>query len=212
MGAFLQNLLDCFFDKISQMDRGLKNKLTKWSGYEESLEAFEKWYLSIQSQLKEKLVLKTTLDEKKAQLSVYRGMLQDVKGHKPVLDDILERSKFLPDKSDGDEKFLKSTAEKYQAVLEKCTRIVEEYEAIVNDHHQYTKAVMETSEWLTATTNTVELWGDVTLERLSLHANLERLRSLQISLPEEQCKVDHLKACGLKVIPGTQESGQFNIR
>merc|ERR1711884_431394 len=115
-------------------------------------------------------------------------------------DDILERYKFLPDKSDGDEKF------------EKCTKIVEEYEAIVNDHHQYTKAVMETSEWLTATANTVELWGDTSLERLSLHANLERLKSLQISLPEEQNKIDNLRSCGNKVIPGTQESGQVNIR
>ena len=62
------------------------------------------------------------------------------------------------------------------------------------------KAVIETSEWLTATANTVELWGDNTLERLSLHANLERLKSLQISLPEEQPKVDNLRACGLKII------------
>ena len=208
----LQNSIDSFFDKISQMERGLKIKLTKWTGYEESIETYDKWYQNIQHQLKEKLILKTTLDEKKAQLSVYRGMLQDIKGQQPVLDDILERSKYLPDKSDSDEKFLKSLSDKYKVVLEKCTKIVEEYEAIVNDHHQYTKAVMETTEWLNATSNTVELWGDVSLERLSLHANLERLRSLQISLPEEQGKVDNLKSCSLKVIPGTQESGQFNIR
>ena len=44
--------------------------------------------------------------------------------------------------------------------MKKATQCVEKYEGIVNDHYQYMKAVMETTEWLTATANTVELWGD----------------------------------------------------
>ena len=44
--------------------------------------------------------------------------------------------------------------------MKKATQCVEEYEGIVNDPYQYMKAVMETTEWLTATANTVELWGD----------------------------------------------------
>ena len=58
----------------------------------------------------------------------------------------------------------------------------------------------------------MELWSDSSLERLSLHANLERLKSLQVSLPGEQPKIDNLRSCGMKVIPGTLESGQINIR
>jgi nesprin-1 len=53
---------------------------------------------------------------------------------------------------------------------------VERYEAIVSDHQQYSKAVMDTQEWLDATHNTVLLWGDMDLERISLHTNLERLK------------------------------------
>ena len=208
----LQTSLDSFFDKLSKLDRELQSKLTKWTGYEESIEAFEKWYEEIKQQLKEKLVLKTTLDEKKAQLQVYRLLLQDIKGQKPIVDDLLDKSKHLPEKSNRIDSFVKSAISKHEEILKKGIKTVEEYEAIVNDHHQYTKAVMETSEWLTATANTVELWGDTSLERLSLHANLERLKSLQISLPEEQNKIDNLRSCGNKVIPGTQESGQVNIR
>jgi nesprin-1 len=53
---------------------------------------------------------------------------------------------------------------------------VERYEAIVSDHQQYSKAVMDTQEWLDATHNTVLLWSDMDLERISLHTNLERLK------------------------------------
>ena len=77
------------------------------------------------------------------------------------------------------------------------------YEAFVTDHLQYTKAVMDTSEWLTATANTIEIWGDTSLERLSLHANLERLKNLQLSLPDEEHRKCQIKILGEKVMPGT---------
>ena len=105
----------------------------------------------------------------------------------------------------------KNLKTKHDEVLKKVKECIETYEAIVNDHYQYTKAVIETTEWLTATANTVEFWGDNSLERLSLHANLERLKSLQIGLPEEEPKIYNLKSCGMKVIPRTLESGQGNI-
>ena len=57
---------------------------------------------------------------------------------------------------------------------------MERYEAIVSDHQQYSKAVMDTQEWLDATHNTVLLWGDMDLERISLHTNLERLKVMGI--------------------------------
>ena len=101
---------------------------------------------------------------------------------------------------------------RHAEVLRKAQASVEEYEAIVNDHYQYTKAVMETTEWVTATANTVEMWGDATLERLSLHANLERLRNLAVALPQEESKVDNLRVCGERVLPGTLETGQINVR
>lgn len=53
---------------------------------------------------------------------------------------------------------------------------VEQYEAIVNHHQEYCKAVMEIQEWVEATHNTVLLWGDTDLERVSIHTNLERLK------------------------------------
>ena len=129
------------------------------------------------------MILKTKLEEKKGQLQFYRSLLQDIRSQKPVLEDLKEKIKYLPEKSDKIEGFVTSAENKHAEVLKKAQACVEEYEGIVNDHYQYTKAVMETSEWLTATVNTVEMWGDNTLEHLSLHVNLEPLKNLQIALP-----------------------------
>lgn len=71
---------------------------------------------------------------------------------------------------------------------------------------------METQEFIDATHNTVDLWGDLELERVSLHTNLDRLKNLQISLSDEFPRIDQIRTLGEKVIPGTIESGQINIR
>jgi nesprin-1 len=208
----LQASIESLFDQLAKIERDLQAKLLRWSGYEESSSAFTRWLQEVEEQLKGKLILKTTLDEKKAQLQTYRTLLQDIRSQKPVLDDLMEKSKCLPEKSDRVEDFVNSVVRRHEEILKKAQHSVEEYEAIVNNHYQYTKAVIDSSEWLIATANTVEMWGDSTLERLNLHANLERLKNLQISLPSEENKIVHLKVCGEKVLPGTLDSGQINIR
>jgi nesprin-1 len=56
------------------------------------------------------------------------------------------------------------------------------------------------------------MWGDVELERVSLHTNLDRLQNLLKSLPEDEPRIHQIRNLGEKVIPGTLESGQVNIR
>lgn len=56
------------------------------------------------------------------------------------------------------------------------------------------------------------MWGDAELDRVSLHTNLDRLQNLLQSLPEDEPRVHQIRSLGEKVIPGTLESGQVNIR
>ncbi len=142
----------------------------------------------------------------------YAYIFQDIKSQKPVLDDLVEKTAFLPEQSDKTSAFIASAKEKHSALLSRAQAHVERYEAIVGDHHQFTKAVMDASEWMNATLNTVEMWGDTGLDRLSLHANLERLKGLQLTLPEEEFRTTAVRTLGEKVIPGTVASGQVNIR
>ncbi len=208
----VQHATDELYEKLARLDRELRQKLNRWEGYEESSSEFAKWLQKTEDALKGEIELRTTLDEKKGQLQVYRALLQDIKGHKPVLDDLAEKATELPERSAQMDNFVAQASQRHAALLAKALNHVERYEAIVSDHHQYTKAVMEASEWLNATLNTIDMWGDTSLERLSLHANLERLKSLQLTLPEEEYRCDAVRTLGERVIPGTVDSGQVNIR
>ena len=208
----IQQEMDSLFDKTLQQQRALEAELAKWKTYEESSESLTKWLQDMEQQFKSDIILKATLDEKKAQLQSYRTALQEIKTQKPAIDDLKERMTNLPQKSESVSNFIENLVGRHKELLDRVQDHVSKYEGFVTDHLQYTKAVMETSEWLTATANTIEIWGDTSLERLSLHANLERLKNLQLSLPDEEHRKSQIKILGEKVMPGTVDQGKTNIR
>lgn len=208
----IQQEMDSLFDKTLQQQRALESEMSKWKTYEEGSASLSKWMQDMEQQFKSDIILKATLDEKKAQLQSYRTALQEIKSQKPAIDDLKERISSLPQKSENVLSFVENLDSRHKELQDKVQDHVSKYEAFVTDHLQYTKAVMETSEWLTATSNTIEIWGETGLERLSLHANLERLKNLQLSLPDEEHRKTQIKVLGEKVMPGTVDHGKTNIK
>lgn len=208
----LQHSLDSLFDEIGSVERDLQAKLTKWSGFEECLENMKKWLQNAEQMLPKELELKATLDEKRGQLTVYRNFLQEALMHQQDIIDLRDKTDNLPEKNEDILSQLNSMIEQHKNILQRAQAYVERYEAIVSDHQQYSKAVMDLQEWVEATHNTVALWGDCELERVSLYSNVERLKNLQLRLPEEQPRIDLIRALGEKVIPGTIETGHVNIK
>ncbi|XP_012271233.1 nesprin-1 isoform X8 [Orussus abietinus] len=208
----LQKALESLYDGIASTERGIQAKISRWSGFDESNEAFQKWLQEAERQLQSEIELKTTLDEKRAQLQIYRTFLHDAQSHQQDLFDLRDRADSLPDRTEKIDKVLGDLARRHTAILKRAGGFLERYEAIVSDHQQYSKAVLDTHEWLDATHNAVDLWGDVELERVSLHTNLDRLQNLLQSLPDDEPRVQQIRILGEKVLPGTLESGQVNIR
>ncbi|XP_068085330.1 muscle-specific protein 300 kDa [Anabrus simplex] len=208
----LQQAMETLYDGVSSTERELQAKLSRWMGFEECSENLRRWLTETEAHLPKELELKTTLDEKRAQLQTYRALLHDAVAHQQDIVSLRDKTESLPKRSDSIDQQLASLTQRHADILKRAQSFVERYEAIVSDHQQYSKAVMDTQEWLDATHNTVLLWGDTELERISLHTNLERLKNLQMSLPEEQPRIELIRSLGEKVIPGTIESGQVNIR
>lgn len=106
----------------------------------------------------------------------FRALLHDANSHQQDLVKLKDMIDSLPekDKKAGDK--LDKMTQLHSNILKKAQGYVEIYEGIVSCHQDYTKAVMDVQEWNDATHNTVLLWGDTELERLSLHTNLDRLK------------------------------------
>ncbi|XP_008555407.1 muscle-specific protein 300 kDa isoform X6 [Microplitis demolitor] len=208
----LQQALESLVDGVSSTERDIQVKISRWLGFDDCSGSFEKWLSQMEKRIKPELELKTTLDEKRIQLQIYRDSLHDIQSHQEDLLALRDKSDNLPDKTDKTDKIITDLTKRYSSILKRVQGFVEKYEAIVSDHQQYSKAVLETHEWLDATHNAVSLWGDTDLERVSLHTNIDRLKNLLHTLPEDQPRIQQIRVLGEKVIPGTLESGQVNIR
>ena len=184
--------------------------------FESASAMLRKWLDDTDKQHPAEMVLRATLDEKRAQLTTYRSLLQDVMSHQQSILDCRDRAQILPDSVEEDRGkvgfFMAQVTLKHQELLKRAQSFVERYEAIVSDHQQYSKAVMDAQEWLDATHGAIEMWGDTRLERITLYANVERLKNLQLGLADEKGRVLQIKVLGEKVVPGTSEVGKSNIR
>ncbi|XP_064211053.1 muscle-specific protein 300 kDa isoform X18 [Tribolium castaneum] len=206
----LQQAFETLFDGINNTDRELKAKLTRWTGFEECAKNIRTWLK--EADLGQELELKATLDEKRAQLQVYRTLLHDALAHQQDVVDLRDKVESLPERNDSIDQQLATIIEQHDKLLKRAQNFVERYESIVSDHQEFSKVVTDTKEWMAATLNTVNTLGDLDLERISLHSNLERLKSLKNSLPEEENRIEKIKSLGSRVIPGTIDYGQTAIR
>lgn len=171
----LQMVFDTLYDDILSVNREAKDQLTIWSGFEELYNELNQWFNNTKQILNKDLLLKSTLDEKKMQLQIYRDMLQAVLKKKQ---DIVKLQNLTVgiQMRDNDDILLSSMSNQHDEILKQIQNFVDKYEAIVKDHEQYTKSVMEMQEWLDATHNTLMLWGDTNLEKISLLSNLDRIK------------------------------------
>ncbi|XP_025834538.1 nesprin-1 isoform X2 [Agrilus planipennis] len=208
----LQQAYESLYDAIGSNERDIKDKLNRLNSVENSLEQLENWLKETEENLPLELELKATLDEKREQLQKYRSLLHTVTSHKEHIMDLRVKIDNLPDHAESVDQQLSSISSRHEKLQQRIQSFVERYEEFVNDHQQYSKAVLEAHEWMDATHNTVALWESTEMERVSLLSNLKRLKNLQSSLPEEESRITKIRSLGTKVIPGTVDYGQANIR
>uniref|UniRef100_A0A1B0C1F9 KASH domain-containing protein n=1 Tax=Glossina palpalis gambiensis TaxID=67801 RepID=A0A1B0C1F9_9MUSC len=208
----LQKAFDQLFDNLNSHARKIQDKMSKWSGFDEIAEKLKSWLIELERALPAEIELKTTLDEKRGKLLTYRDALNDINNHKAEIGNLQEIAGNLPEKTEHVDEATKQIVEKYEKLKKRAENYVRSYEEFVSAHQQYCKAVMDTQEFIESTHDTIDYWGNLDLEQVSLHTNLDRLRNLKSTLADEFPRVDQVRVLGEKVIPGTVASGQINIK
>lgn len=96
----LQALAEQLFDAMANAERGLQDRIHRWSGVEESSDALRRWLSEAEALLAGEMRLHATLDEKRAQLQTYRGVLTDAQQHHQQLAQLRSRADELREHAD----------------------------------------------------------------------------------------------------------------
>lgn len=90
-----------------------------WSGFEECLIELQKWLKGIEEILANEPQLKSTLDEKRAQLHKYKQLLNDTTQRGPDFMKLRDLYDSLPQKDDHIKEALDSVLAKYDEIHKK---------------------------------------------------------------------------------------------
>lgn len=172
----LQQALDALFDGISNLHRDIKTKKERWAGFDERVENILSWLREVELKIPQEIELKASLEEKRAQLQVYRNLLHDASTHQQDIVDLKDKVDSLPEKNEQVNKQLDSIIEKHAKILKRVQNFVDRYEIIFSDHQLYSAAIDDVHDWIDTTHDTVSAIGDTELERITLQSNLERLK------------------------------------
>jgi nesprin-1 len=123
----LQQALETLYDNVMITERETQAKLSNWTGFDESSEAFENWLKHAEIDLKSDIELKTTLDEKRAQLQIYRTFLHDTQTHQQDLFDLRDKADCFPECTEKIKKVLNDLNKRHAIVLKRAGTFVERY-------------------------------------------------------------------------------------
>lgn len=101
-------------------ERELKNKLSSWCGYEESVANLLEWLKATEKKLGDEIELKTTLDEKRAQLQIYRSLYQDATAHQQDVLQLKDKIESLHQPSEQSKQQLASITSRHANVLKRA--------------------------------------------------------------------------------------------
>lgn len=123
----LQQALEMLYDGVTLSEREIQAKISKWSGFDECSESFDSWLSNVEANIKPDIELKSTLDEKRAQLQIYRTLLHDIQTHQQDLFDLGDKVDSLPERPEKIEKVLNNLSKRHETILKRATEFVERY-------------------------------------------------------------------------------------
>lgn len=208
----LQNAIDEFFDKLATASRSFQNKLTQWSGFDESAIKLSTDLKDLHAKIGDKIVLRSTFDDKRHQLQHYRDLLSNAMVQKPKL---MELKSIVEDLSDDSSDMIilyKAMEADFTKLTGNCNSFIAKYLEFVNDHQQFQINEQNLADYIATNKVNAESLIDILQDKVALKSNLERLKTAKQELHGEDYRVEQVRELSQKVIPGTHDDGQKLVR
>lgn len=93
----LRNAADALTDKWTSLVKNTENDVLQRASIEDSRKQVLQWLTNVENKIEPVLQLKEGLPEKKKALNTYRVLLQDVQSHKPIVEQLVNKMKSIPE-------------------------------------------------------------------------------------------------------------------
>jgi len=177
----LRSLWDGFSEDLQNSTQKLDQCLMQFAEFSLSQEQLTAWLRDVERAMHQHTELKSSLEEKRAQLQNHKIMHQEIMSHQTLIESVCDKAQQLVDqtKDTSLNVYLQSIKQLFQNIVIKSRDLLENLEDCCEKHHRFNLQCKCISDWLSREREKLIEYNDVTGERSEISRRLTNLTILK---------------------------------
>ena len=177
----LRTLWDSFSDDLQTATQKFDQCLMQFAEFSLSQEQLTAWLRDVERAMHQHTELKSSLEEKRAQLQNHKIMHQEIMSHQSLVEAVCEKAQQLVDQTKDTSLniYLQSIKQLFNNIVSKSRDLLDNLEDCADKHHKFNIQCKSFSEWLQGEKEKLLECNDITGERTDISRRLATLSILK---------------------------------
>lgn len=209
----LRQLWDSFSDELQSTTQKLDQCLMQFAEFSLSQEQLTTWLRDVERAMHQHTELKSTLEEKRAQLQNHKIMHQEIMSHQTLVEAVCEKAQQLVDQTKDTSLniYLQSIKQLFHNIVSKSRDLLDNLEDCADKHNKFNIQCKAFSDWLQGEREKLLECNDCTGERTDISRRLATLSILKDGRNQGTELIKKLKDFAVIVAKNTAPKGQEAI-
>lgn len=206
----LRTIWDTFADDLQSSTNKLDQCLTQFSDFTATQEQLTKWLRDVEKAMHQHTELKSTLQEKRAQLQNHKIMHQEIMSHQQLVETVCDKAQQLVDQTQDKSLnvYLQSIKQLFLSIVSKSEELLKNLEDCVDKHSNYNQLVAAFKDWINEQKEKLQEYDNVSGEKADISKRIANINVLKINSEEEGKKLlANLKEKVIAVAKSTAPKG-----
>jgi len=210
----LRSVWDGFSEDLQNSTQKLDQCLMQFAEFSLSQEQLTAWLRDVERAMHQHTELKSSLEEKRAQLQNHKIMHQEIMSHQTLVEAVCDKAQQLVDQTKdlSLNVYLQSIKQLFQNIVAKSRDLLENLEDCCEKHHRFNLQCKCFSDWLNGEREKLVECNDVTGERSDISRRLTSLAVLKDGQVQGAEHLARLKELGEAVANSTAPKGREVIK
>ncbi|XP_066158002.1 muscle-specific protein 300 kDa isoform X10 [Euwallacea fornicatus] len=183
----IRTIWDSLGDDLQIATNKLDQCILQFSDFAATQEQLTKWLKDVEKGMKQHTELKSTLQEKRAQLQNHKIMHQEIMSHQQLVETVCDRAQHLVDQTQDQSlnAYLQSIKLLFSSIVAKSEELLQGLEDCVEKHQDYNKEVDAFRDWLTQQNLKLSQYDNEAGDKVEIAKRIENLKALKSQSEDE---------------------------
>lgn len=169
-----------FSDELNATSQKIEQCLLQFGDFSAGQEQLTKWLKDVEKAMQSHTELKSTLQEKRAQLQNHKLMHQDIASHNLLVETVCEKAQLLVDQTQDESLnvYLQSIKQLFTDIVAKSQNLLGNLDNCVQQHQNYNNLAANLKSWLNGEKQRLDECDDTSGEKGDINRKLNILQQL----------------------------------